>query len=579
MNRHRIGLILALCLSVPAIARTADPLYPKPKVDLAFNRLYDYPELEAALKALAAGHPDLVTLASAGKTVEGRDMWVVTINNPKTGKDRDKPAMYVEGNVHGNEVQAAEACLYTIWYLTENYGKIADITKLLDERAFYVFPTVNPDGRAWWFNGPNTTNSSRSGKFPIDDDRDGLFDEDGYDDIDGDGQITQMRKKVADGRYKVSPDDPRILVPVKPGEKGDYDLLGIEGIDNDGDGLINEDTPGGYDMNRNWPADWQPNHIQQGAGDFPLSWPETRAVADFILDHPNIAGVQSFHNAGGMILRGPGDPSRQAAYPAGDDAIAEEIGRVGARMIPFYRNFVIYRDLYTVHGGFVNWTYEHRGIFSFTNELWNYDQLLGRPDAPAGTAGRGNQADDLFAADRLSFGSTFRPWKAAKHPLYGDIEIGGFVKQSQRVPPTFMMEEMAHRNAAFVLYHADQMPHIEFDEIKVEPLADNLSTLTATVRNTKSIPTIAQQAAAHNIGLPDVLSLEGVEVLAGGTLVDPYTGEIDAVERDPAHLKLNAGVPGLGTVKVRWIVKGKGEATLKHASQKGGTITKGVAVK
>ena len=78
-------------------------------------------------------------------------------------------------------------------------------------------------------------------------------------------------KKDPNGRFKLSPDDPRLLVPVKPGEKGEYELLGLEGIDNDGDGLINEDPPGGYDMNRNWPADWQPDHIQGGAGDFPLS--------------------------------------------------------------------------------------------------------------------------------------------------------------------------------------------------------------------------------------------------------------------------------------------------------------------
>ena len=585
MTRPRaslLGLFLLLILVLLGRSEGADPVYPKPKVDLAFNRLYDYPELEDALKKLVAGHPDLLSLASLGKSVEGRDMWCLTINNPKTGKDRDKPAMYVEGNVHGNEVQAAEACLYTIWYLAENYGRVEKVTKLVDERAFYVLPTVNPDGRAYWFSGPNTTNSSRSGKSPVDNDRDGLFDEDGYDDLNGDGQITEMRKKDPNGRFKVSPDDPRILVPVKPGEKGEYETLGMEGIDNDGDGQVNEDPPGGYDMNRNWPADWQPDHIQGGAGDFPLCWPETKSIAGFILDHPNIAGVQSFHNAGGMILRGPGHPSRQAAYPAADDRVAEEIGAVGAKMIPFYRNFVIHKDLYSVHGGFVNWTYEHMGIFSFSNELWNFDQLLGRP-AAAGTnpGGRGDQADDLFAADKLLLGATYKEWKPAKHPTYGDIEIGGFVKESQRVPPTFMIEELCHRNAAFVLYHADQMPRLEFGDVEVRPLAVDIFTVTATVKNTRAIPSVAQQAAAHNIGLPDVLSLEGpgLTVLAGGRLLDQYTGEVEAVERDPARQKLNAGVPGNGSVRVRWFVKGTGEATLKHASQKAGTIAKAVTVK
>ena len=585
ISRLAAALLGLMAVGLPAMA--ADPLYPKPKVPLAFDRLYDYPELVEALKQLVQAHPDLLTLSSLGKSFEGRDLWCVTINNPKTGRDRDKPAMYVDGNIHGNEVQAAEACLYMIWYLTENYGRIPNITGIVDGRAFYVVPTVNPDGRAHWFARPNTTHSSRSGKAPRDDDRDGLFDEDDYDDLDGDGQVTEMRKRDPDGRFKTSPDDPRLLVPIKPGERGEFTALGPEGIDNDGDGLVNEDPPGGYDMNRNWPADWQPDHIQGGAGDFPLCWPETKAVSAFLLDHPNVAGVQAFHNAAGMILRGPGHPSRQAAYPPGDDRIAEEIGRNGARMLPFYRNFVIHKDLYPVHGGFIGWTYEHLGIFSFTNELWNAEQLLGTPEPAAPgqsitrAIGGDRLADHLFANDRLLFGASFKEWKPFKHPLYGDIEIGGFVKQSQRVPPTFMIEELCHRNAAFVIYHADQMPRLEFAEIKVEPVGGDLRSVTATIRNTRAIPSIAQQAAAHRIGLPDIASLEGpgLTVVGGGTLVDEFTGEVAPAERDPARLKLVAGVPGHGTVRVRWFVRGAGEATVGYASQKGGKIAKTAAVK
>ena len=115
---------------------------------LAFNRLYNYPDLVAALQQLEGAHPGLLRLTSVGKSVEGRDLWCMVINNPATGADRTKTAMYVDGNIHGNEIQAGEACLYLIWYLTENYGRVPSIKRLVDERAFYVIPTVNPDGRA-----------------------------------------------------------------------------------------------------------------------------------------------------------------------------------------------------------------------------------------------------------------------------------------------------------------------------------------------------------------------------------------------------------------------------------------------
>lgn len=568
-------------------AAPAPAVLPPGRVPIAFNRLYDYPELIAQFQRIAEAHPDLVSMRSIGKSVEGRDLWCMTITNPKTGDDRAKAAMYVDGNIHGNEIQAGEVALYLAWFLTEQYPRNEAIRRLVDERAFYIVPTVNPDGRAHWFNGPNTTNSSRSGKAPVDDDRDGLKDEDGYEDISGDGQVTQMRRLSDTGRYRPSGDDPRLLVPIGGDERYNgprYEQLGTEGIDNDGDGRINEDPPGGYDMNRNWPADWQPEHVQGGAGDYPLCWPETRAVADFLFDHPNVGGVIAYHNAGGMILRGPGHPSRQNQYPSGDERLMSAIGETGTRLLPFYRNMVIHKDLYGVHGGFSTWAYEGLGIFAFTPELWNNDQLLGRAAEEGSTLGRAvgdaEQNAQLFANDRLLFGSSFRAWTPFDHPLYGKIEIGGFVKESQRVPPPFLIEEMCHRNAAFVLYHADLLPKVSWRDLEVTPLAPGVHAITATLRNERLIPTISEQAANRAIGNPDlaVVSGEGLTVLAGGTLRNRDNGEFDPVRNEPSRLRLDRGVPSNGVVHLRWIVQGQGTAMLTLESDKGGTQRATVAV-
>ncbi|MEO6811066.1 MAG: M14 family metallopeptidase [Isosphaeraceae bacterium] len=583
MYRSLAALLIPLGLALPALAADTKA-GPSPGVPLSFNRLYDYPELVEALKTLVAAHPDLLSMASLGKSVEGRDLWCVTINNRKTGPDRSKPAMYVDGNIHGNEVQAAEVSLYLIWYLTENYQKVENLRKLVDEKVFYIIPTVNPDGRAYWFNGPNTSWTSRSGKSPLDSDGDGLVDEDPFDDLDGDGHITQMRRRSPNGAYKALADDPRIMVPVKPGEQGEFDVLDEEGIDNDGDGQVNEDPPGGYDMNRNWPADWQPGHVQFGAGDYPLCWPETRAIAQFFLDHPNIAGVQAFHNSGGQILRGPGSATRKSHYPAEDDRIAEAIAAVGVKILPHYRSFVIHRDLYEVHGGFIGWTYEHLGIFSYTNELWTNAQLLAQSEGsvkPARPAGATEDPDQLFASDRLMFGAQFAPWKSYKHPLYGDIEIGGFIKPSQRLPPPFLLEALCHRNAAFVVYHADQMPKIAWDEVKAERIGPDVFAVTASLTNSRSIPTRSRQASRHRIGLPDTLSLTGpsLTVAAGGPLLNADTGEVQPVEHNPATLRLEDGVRAGSPSRVRWFVRGKGEATVTYTSQKGGTLTRVVPLR
>ncbi len=551
-------------IAVPA-ARAQEP-----KVSIAWNRYYDYDETTVLLKRLQEAYPWFLQLESIGQSFEGREMWMLTINNPETGAAEGKAAMYIDANVHGNEIQGTETCLYTIWYLMENYGRIEKVKELVDQRVFYILPMVNPDGRDHWFDAANTSSSSRSGKAPMDSDRDGVADEDGADDLDGDGHITQMRIKDPEGRYKPSEDDPRIMVPVRAGEKGEYTLLRSEGIDNDGDGRVNEDGPGGYDMNRNWPSDWQPNYIQGGAGAYPLCWPETRSIAEFILSKPNIAGVQSYHNTGGMILRGPGAES-YGEYPRGDVAVYDEMGRDGEKMLPFYRYMIIWKDLYSVHGGFVNWTYEGLGIFSFTNELFardQYDNLQARDEGESSSVRR--QRWD----DHLELGDQFVDWKPFDHPTLGPIEIGGWKKTSSRVAPHFLIEEMLHRNTAFSLYHADQMPLLTLEAPVVEAVGDGAFTVTVTLRNDRPIPSVSQLAAQKKIGLPDFLEIRGddLQVVVAASRTGRFPDTYDRLDdEEPGRLALEQGVSRTNPRTIRWWVRGGGDFEVELRSQKGGT--------
>ncbi len=555
------------------------------KVKLDFNRWHDTNELYADMRRLAQAWPKFVKVGSIGKSYEGREIMVVTVNNPDTGPEMGKAAMLIEANVHGNEIQGGEICLYTVWYLMENYGRLEDITNLVNERVFYVIPTINPDGRQYFFESPG--GSARSGHVPVDDDNDGLFDEDGPNDLNGNGITEQMRRYLpGKGTHRISSIDPRMLEPVPFGERGDYILLGQEGIDDDKDGRVNEDGAGGYDGNRNYPFDWQPNYIQSGAMDFPTQLPEARAEVDFIFAHPNIAGVQSYHNNGGMILRGPGAEA-VGEYPASDIRAYDELGRNGERILPFYRYIVIWSGLYTVHGGFIDWTNDGMGILSFSNELWSGEQYFTSPALKEQQKDPNSpiapQKSRLFFDDKLEFGDQFVDWKPFKHPDYGDIEIGGSWKKfTSRVPPRFMNEELCHRNMAFTLYQASELPIIKMGEATADKVSGDVCRIMVDISNPKVTPTILERVAQNNILRPDLLTLEGknVEVISASwidnkelyKLKPSVTSFID--QKNLKRIMLRNGLPGKTARTIMYIVKGSGEVTVKYDSLKGGTAGK-----
>ena len=249
-------------------------------------------------------------------------MWQITITNKKTGPHTDKAAFFIEGGRHAGEITGIEATLYFVNHVLTNYGKDAAITKLLDTKAIYAKPHNNPDGASLYH---YTAQTLRSTVRPDDNDGDGLFDEDAGEDLDGDGFVRQMRKFVGAGKGTaiVDKSDPqgRLMQNVGPG-KGDYDLYS-EGFDNDADGRVNEDGIGGLDLHRNYPENWRPmteatnrGYTQQGAGAYPLSEPETKAVFDFLMRHPNVGIAQSLDTSVPMILRGPStSKSEESMFP------------------------------------------------------------------------------------------------------------------------------------------------------------------------------------------------------------------------------------------------------------------------
>ena len=533
-----------------------------PKVQVSWDRYYNDAGIADIAKRLEKAHPDYCRAGSIGKSLQGRDITLLTVSNFRKGDPDRKPAMYIDGNIHSNEIQGSEIALYTAWYLCEMAGQVPAVDSLLAERTFYIVPTINPDGRENFLDEPNNPHSPRSGLGARDNDGDGLVNEDGYDDLDGDGNITMMRRRNPNGQWLTSPEDPRIMIRALPDQKGEWDLLGYEGYDNDGDGLVNEDGEGYYDPNRNWPWRWQPQYVQGGSDAYPLSLPETRAVVDFITAHPNIAGAQSYHNNGGMILRGPG--ARQDAYRPQDERVYDQIGEVGEQILPGYKYMVVWKDLYIVWGGELDWIYGARGVVTFSNELWS-DFGYFEKDSK-----RERYDQDQYKFDRLLLlGEAFVPWHKVQHPQYGEIEVGGFKKQYTRAIPAFLLPAEAHRNMAFTLYQARQMPLVRVDSVATRPLGAGLTEVTAIVTNDRIVPTHTQQDLEHRISRPDYVTLAGRKVLAGFRVTNPLQDIAEEQKRHPERIEVD-NIPGRSTVTVRWIVSGSGPMTITADSEKGG---------
>lgn len=535
----------------------------EPKVEASWNRYNTYDGVVDIMKKIAKAYPKLARLESIGKSYEDRSIYMLTISDFNTGNPDEKPAMYIDGNIHSNEIQGAEFSLYTAWYLTEMFNDLEFINQLLKDKTFYIVPTINPDARDNYMKEPNTPHSPRSGMLVLDNDGDGEAGEDGFDDLNGDNHITYMIRKSPTGRFIKDPQDERRLIRVAAEEQGVYEMLGFEGIDKDGDGEVNEDGIGYYDPNRDWGWKWQPDYVQRGAYKYPFSLPENRAVADFVMKHPNIAGAQSYHNYGGMILRGPGAEEDVDTYNKEDVRIYDAIAKKGEEMIPGYRYLTVYKDLYSVFGGELDWFYGGRGIYTYTNELMVSYLYFHKNE------GRANQEEELKVDKYLTFGDAFVDWKEYSHPQYGSIEVGGFKKNFGRAHPGFLLEQDAHRNMAFTIYHAYQTPKLSITDVKEKNLGNGLKEVTATLYNERLMPTHSGQDLKFKIERPDLVSITNANVVAGMIVEDDDFNKVKEQVHSPETIKV-PNIPGMETVKVRWIISGGRNYKINVDSAKGG---------
>ncbi len=493
--------------------------------NVAYDRYYRYDELTEVLNAFAREHPHLVTLESIGTSYEGREVWLITLSNNKLDSPEDKPALWLDGNIHATEVSPSAACIYFIDFMLKHYGSREDVTRALDSRTFYICPRVNPDGAEWALADKPKLIRSSTRPYPFDEEPlDGLHQED----IDGDGRMLMMRIQDPNGPWKASEQEPRLLVQREPTEVGGtyYRLLPEGRLDNyDGVTLKMQPKKEGLDLNRNFPANWRQENEQVGAGPFPTSESEVRNLVDFIVRHKNITGGMTFHTLSGVLLR-PYSHKPDDEMAAEDLWTFKRIGDKGTE-ITGYPNISVFHDFkyhpkQVITGGFDDWLYDHLGMFAWTVEIWSPQRQAGINDYKFIDWYRDHPfADDLKLlewSDTALDGQGYVDWYAFEHPELGPVELGGWDYQyAWRNPPAKFLEAELAKFPEWILWHLLISPKLDLHSHTLDKLEQSVYHLQVVVQNTGWLPSYVTKQALSNdvvrgvvteISLPDGASLK-----------------------------------------------------------------------
>lgn len=491
--------------------------------DIRFDHYFRYDELTEVLHDLAKAHPDFLTLTSIGKSHQGRDIWVMAMTTRATGEADEKPALWLDGNIHAVEVTASSSAIYFLKTMMDRYGKDAAVTHALDTRSFYVCPRINPDGAEWALSDtPKFVRSSVRPYPHTDEHEEGIEAED----IDGDGRVLFMRIKDKNGPWKPHPEEPQLLIRRDPDDfGGTYYRVFREGraLNYDGATLKTNTPAQGLDLNRNFPANWKPEGQQLGAGPMPLSEPETRSVADFIIAHPNIVTAIAGHTFSGVLLR-PGSNVPDSEIPVPDLRAYKMAGAKGEKLTG-YPAISVFHD-FRYHpkqdiGGTFDWVYDHLGIFTWTIEYWAPHRAAGlKPENYSNWLFDHEPEDDLTLFryfQNVAPGEAHVDWYPFEHPQLGPVELGGWnTMQSITNPPPALLEDELKPFPDWFVSMALMSPKLDLVSASAEKVGEGKYLVRLVAENGGYLPSYGSEMAREakmsrevvaEIDLPDGATL------------------------------------------------------------------------
>jgi hypothetical protein len=495
---------------------------------VSYDHFYPYDELTETLHAWADEAPKLCSVESIGTSYEGRDIWLATVTNTETGDHLDKPGFLIEANIHSMEWTGCTAALHLIHRLLSEHGSDERITRALDTRVFYVIPRLNPDGAERGLKERRFIRSSVR-PYPREQQDDGLH----VEDVDGDGRVLDMRIEDPNGAWKQHSELPHLLVrrePVDGTEDGPFYRLLPEGRIENYDGVTIKIPPPleGLDLNRNFPADWAPEHEQRGAGPYPGSEPEVRAMLQAVTDRPNITGHVAYHTFSGVHLR-PYAGRPDDDFPTDDLRAYKLVGeegtaRTGYPAVSVFHDFK-YHPKESIKGGAHDWMYDHLGVFSWTTEFWSPQCQAGITEYHYTDWIREHPIEDdvtLLKWFEEHYPGAYVEWYEFDHPELGKVELGGWdiVNYWFNVPFDRLEQEIAP-HADWALFHLLISPLLEARSLQVERLGDGAFLVRLVLQNSGWLPTQVTAKALERatvrpieveLELPDGTRLIGGEV-------------------------------------------------------------------
>ena len=465
------------------------------------SKYLDYAELTQQLGEWARKHPDFVRLGSLGKTPEGRDIPLLTI-----GRDPDeaRPAVWVDGNMHASELcgsSVALAIAEDVIAIQQGkpgprlHGSDSELPPhmqdALRETIFYIVPRISPDGAEAVMKTGRYVRSS-----PVD-----ARQHKGHSyweahDFDADGRMGYMRQQSGDGELVDLPGYPGVMVPRLPEDPPPYYKLYPEGRIVNFDGRRIPDpyflSDNQYDFNRQFPYQWAPEHEQEGAGEFPGSAPETRAVLDFTTAHPNIMTWLNLHTFGGVLIRPLGDkPDHKMDQE--DLAVFRQVEAwakqfTGYPTVSGFHEF-LYAPETPLKGDLTDYAYHQRGCLAYVIELWDLFTQIGleqkKPFVDVYSRLDRKDFESLAKFDRDKNQSRiFRAWRKVRHPQLGEVEVGGLdLLVGISNPPFEMLAAVCGQHSAAFLRVAALVPRVQVEVVAQEKLAANLTRIEVRVAN------------------------------------------------------------------------------------------------